>query len=182
MVAFQLGFGQAVKWSVRPTPATVRRLSESLPSWVRGFAAEPGDYLKTTLQRSLNQLNGAKLELAFALHVPGAKPLTVEDARVDWSEEGAERIVVAMLSIAGQDATSPAQMAEAERMVMSPWHALEAHRPLGSLNRARLSAYRASSEARAQANGVSLERDVAAKPVELATLDSLTVRRRSLRK
>jgi len=65
---------------------------------------------------------------------------------------------VATLSIAAQDATSSERMAQAERMVMSPWHALEAHRPLGSLNRARLPTYRASSEARAQANGVTLER------------------------
>jgi hypothetical protein len=155
LAAFLLGPKNTVKWSLRPTPATARALvSESLVTRLRGFITAPNHYLKHALQRSLDALNDTPLEFEVAVHVPGEAPLPVEDPTTDWRKLGARRVVVATLIIATQNAISPERLANAQTMVMSPWHSLAAHRPLGSLNRARLGAYLASSQERWRANGV----------------------------
>jgi hypothetical protein len=153
LAAFQLGPDLAVKWSVRPTAATTRALrAETWLESLRAFVAAPNDYLKSALQRSL----AMPLELEVALHIPAATVLPVEDPTIDWDKRGALRVVVASLTIAAQDATSDKRLAKAQDMVVSPWgHSLAAHRPLGSLNRARLGAYLASAQERWRANGVA---------------------------
>jgi hypothetical protein len=57
-------------------------------------------------------------------------------------------------------------MRRAEQMVFTPWNTLEAHRPLGSLTRGRLSVYRASSDYRRAMNAqlASHQRRVRARP------------------
>jgi len=114
---------------------------------VRDLTGDSSNYLRRSLQRSLDLLGDTPLVFEFALHVAREVPLPVEDPRFDWTELG-ERIPVATLSIGAQDATSAQRMASAEGMVMTPWHGLEAHRPLGSLNRGRLTTYLASARAR----------------------------------
>jgi hypothetical protein len=154
LTPFLMGPEQAVKFSVRPSAASRELLDgRSLASSLRDCIERPHDYLELALQRSLDALDGGQLELEFSVHLPSEAPLPVEDARVDWDERGASRVVAATLTIAAQDATSAARKAMAEAMVVTPWHALAAHRPLGSLNRARLSTYVASAEERARANG-----------------------------
>jgi hypothetical protein len=58
---------------------------------------------------------------------------------------------VGRLVVPKQDVTSEAGRALAERvsrMSFDPWHALEAHRPLGAMMRARNHAYRVSTKER----------------------------------
>jgi hypothetical protein len=155
MTAFLLGPERAVKFSVRPSRATAALLAaDTLGDFAADCWGHPGDYLRAALQRTLDALPGAStLELEFAVHFDPERELPVEDPRIDWDKLGATRVVVATLSIAKQDATSTQRMAAAERLNMNPWHALAAHRPLGSLNRARLEAYLASAEERARADG-----------------------------
>lgn len=155
LVPFLVGPNEAVKCSLAPTAATRAVLDESLADAARAFLHDPRDYLKSALQRSLDRLSGTSLVLEFALHVAGEDALPVEDPRQDWDALGAKRIVVATLTIDAQDATSALRMASAEDLVMTPWHGLAAHRPLGSLNRARLSAYLASQTERWKANGIT---------------------------
>jgi hypothetical protein len=153
LVPFLVGPNEAVKCSLAPTAATRAVLDESIAEAARAFLHDPSDYLKSALQRSLDRLNGTSLVLEVALHVAGEAALPVEDPRQDWDALGAKRIVVATLTIEAQDATSTLRMASAEDLVITPWHGLAAHRPLGSLNRARLSAYLASQTERWKANG-----------------------------
>jgi hypothetical protein len=78
----------------------------------------------------------------------------IEDATVPWREEDAPVLTVARLVIPQQDMASPRGgrvAAFVEALSFDPWHALEAHRPLGAVMRARSAAYRISTKERGAA-------------------------------
>ena len=89
--------------------------------------------------------HGAEFELRVQLCTdPDAMP--VEDASVPWPEDQSPYTAVARISIPAQDAYSPARQAYFDEVLsFQPAHALAAHRPLGSLMRARLRTYQALS-------------------------------------
>ncbi|MEH3145087.1 MAG: catalase family protein [Methylobacterium frigidaeris] len=75
--------------------------------------------------------------------------MPVEDASVEWPEGVSPYRTVARIALPQQDAFSPArQVFVDEVMAFRPGHSLAAHRPLGSLMRARLAVYPALSELR----------------------------------
>jgi catalase len=78
----------------------------------------------------------------------------IEDPTVEWDEEKAPFVTVATLTAGPQDTWSD-EMVQAvdEEMRFSVWTGIEAHRPLGNINRARKSAYRHSSDFRQRFNG-----------------------------
>ncbi len=80
----------------------------------------------------------------------------IEDTSVEWPEAESPYVTVATLLLPRQDAYG----AERQRFfddVLSfrPAHALAAHRPLGSVMRARLKVYQALSDFRHKANGAA---------------------------
>ncbi|MET9633195.1 catalase family protein [Lentzea sp. NPDC006480] len=84
-----------------------------------------------------------------------ADRMPVENASVLWPEELSPHQVVASLHLPAQDAYSDARRRYADDVLsFTPWHALEAHRPLGSIMRSRRSAYPRSSEFRHTFNGI----------------------------
>jgi hypothetical protein len=92
--------------------------------------------------------NEAVWELRVQLCTDREK-MPIEDASKVWPENESPFRLVAMLRIGPQAAWS----AERARLIddgmsFSPWHCLAAHRPLGSVMRARKVAYRASAEHR----------------------------------
>ena len=86
----------------------------------------------------------------------GARPSVryVEDPTLSWNSLADIVVPVAEIEIRGQDFTDPARLCQAENLSFTPWHCLEAHRPLGGLNRLRLQVYRASRSVRHRLNGV----------------------------
>lgn len=77
------------------------------------------------------------------------KTMPIEDASVVWPVEESPFLPVARISVASQPAwTEERSAALDDGLLFSPWHGLSAHRPLGSINRARQPAYQASGEAR----------------------------------
>ena len=75
----------------------------------------------------------------------------IEDASVTWPDDKSPQVEVATLTIPQQDPESAEGKALSERidaMSFDPWHAIEAHRPLGAVMRARAIAYRDSVIAR----------------------------------
>ncbi len=99
----------------------------------------------------------AQAQLALAPDNPAAeegdKDFPVEAADKKWPEEKSAWQTVARLAVAPQDSYSDArQLFVDERLSFSPWHALEAHRPLGGIMRSRLKAYEEASKYRAQRN------------------------------
>jgi hypothetical protein len=57
---------------------------------------------------------------------------------------------VATIVIEPQDIDNPLQATECEHLVLTPWHGLKEHRPLGGINRLRRDVYIASAKRRAQ--------------------------------
>ncbi|MGW2860189.1 hypothetical protein [Streptomyces sp. NPDC001205] len=96
--------------------------------------------------------------------------MPIEDASVLWPEELSAHELVAVLHLPAQDAYSDARRRYADDVLsFSPWHALEAHRPLGSIMRSRRAAYPASSDFRHRVNGVAPQEpsDIKELPPEL---------------
>ncbi len=98
---------------------------------VRYLRAEPAEFeLRVQLCTDLDQM-------------------PVENASVAWPEDQSPYVAVARLVIPSQEAYSPARQAYFDEVLsFQPAHALAAHRPLGSLMRARLATYQALSSYR----------------------------------
>jgi hypothetical protein len=80
--------------------------------------------------------------------------MPVEDASVPWPEEQSPYAVIGRITAKPQDAWSDANIRSVdEGMAFSPWHGLAAHRPLGSVMRARRVPYQKSAQFRAEHNG-----------------------------
>ena len=98
------------------------------------------------------QAHGAEFELRVQL-CTSLDRMPVEDASVPWPEGESPYVAVARLVLPVQDAYSPARQAYFDDVLsFQPAHALAAHRPLGSLMRARLATYQALSAYRHEQN------------------------------
>ncbi|MFK5597664.1 catalase family protein [Methylobacterium sp. WL30] len=83
--------------------------------------------------------------------------MPVEDAAAMWSEDESPYRPVARITAAPQDTWSDAMRAAVEdRLAFNPWTGLAAHRPLGSIMRARRPAYAAAREYRSRNNRVEI--------------------------
>ncbi|ALA59268.1 hypothetical protein NITMOv2_2862 [Nitrospira moscoviensis] len=79
--------------------------------------------------------------------------MPVEDASVRWPERLSPYIPVARLTVPPQEAWSEARSrAIDDGLSFTPWHGLAAHRPLGSIMRARRVVYEESARFRAEHN------------------------------
>ena len=78
--------------------------------------------------------------------------MPIEDATKKWSEQESPYLPVARIRLPHQEAYSEARQHYVEGLSFSPAHSLEAHRPLGSVMRARLAAYPAMAKLRRQGN------------------------------
>ena len=96
---------------------------------------------------------GAAFELRVQLATdPETTP--IEDASKEWPEEDNPYRTVATLRIPPQTAWSPERDADAARLSFRPANSLVAHRPLGSVMRARLFVYERLADWRREYNGV----------------------------
>ena len=96
--------------------------------------------------------NGAEWELRVQLRTDEAA-MPIEDASAEWPEDQSPYLPVARVTVPPQPAWSEARARQVDDgLAFSPWHGLEAHRPLGSVNRARLDAYVEGARFRAERN------------------------------
>ena len=144
-------FGPYVaKFCLRPVSATLQSLS--------GAPVENSeDSQRDAIQ---DALASGRTELVWELCAQlcrDEQTMPIEDASVEWPQEQSPFIAVATLHVPPQvswdDAESPGIE---DRLAFSPWHALQAHRPLGALNRARRVVMAASRAHRSQHNGCPL--------------------------
>ena len=121
------------------------RLSPVMQELLQRLGDGPGvlddeDALRTAVGFFMRQ-HSAEFELAVQL-CTDLRTTPVEDACVDWPEHASPYRAVARLVLPPQDAWSIARQAYVdETLSFSPAHALQAHRPLGGINRGRLKAY-----------------------------------------
>ena len=100
-------------------------------------------------------------EVAFELKAQlwaDAERQPIEDASVDWPISISPYRTVATIRMPRQDAYAPSRVRYFDEvMTFRPAHSLDAHRPLGSVMRARLQVYQALSAFRHRENGVASE-------------------------
>jgi catalase len=79
--------------------------------------------------------------------------MPIEDASKVWPEDQSPYVAVARITVKPQSAYDETRhQVLDEAIAFSPWHGIEAHRPLGSVMRARQPAYEMSSGFRAEHN------------------------------
>jgi len=93
----------------------------------------------------------AEFEVRIQLNTD-LEQMPIEDASAQWSEEASPYRPVARIRLPRQEAYSEARQQYVDGLSFSPAHTLEAHRPLGSIQRARLAAYPAMAKHRRQGN------------------------------
>ena len=71
--------------------------------------------------------------------------MPIEDPTVEWTSVWEK---LATIEIDAQDFDFPARWEWGNKLSFSPWHALDEHRPLGGINRARKIVYPASAHLR----------------------------------
>jgi hypothetical protein len=90
--------------------------------------------------------------------------MPVENPTVLWDSEP---ITLATITIKPQEFARTDQLEFCENLSFTPWHGIEAHRPIGGINRARREVYQATSKFRHEKNRV------ARKEPTIAVLDRL---------
>jgi hypothetical protein len=125
-----------VKWG--PYAARLRLLPAGPPR------ADALPDIKDELWARLKQPSVHQLQAQF--FVDEART-PIEDGSANWDEAAAPYVTIATLTLPAQS-EDPALAADVEARGFDPWHALEDHRPLGHVMRARKAAYFASQQAR----------------------------------
>ncbi|MCZ2497946.1 catalase [Xylophilus sp. Kf1] len=97
--------------------------------------------------------DGGEWELRVQLNTDLEK-MPIEDASVEWPQELSPFVAVARVRIGSQTGWSEERSkAVDDGLSFSPWHGLEAHRPLGNVMRARQAVYPSSAGFRGAATG-----------------------------
>lgn len=134
------------KLCAAPLSANVRALTGQL------IDNDGGDSALRDLVVAFFNEQGAEYELRAQL-CTGTDKMPIEDASVDWPQELSPYQPVAKLTIPPQQAYSHARRVFADDVLsFNPWHCIDEHRPLGSIMRARIKAYEASSAFRHERN------------------------------
>lgn len=134
---FLLGPDQVMRFRVRPRN----------PSSAEPAAGDP-NYLRNALVRRLQDKCHGPVVFDFEVQVRPASEIDadrdIENASSDWPAQIPFH-PVATLTIPLQVFDTPQLNAHCESLVFTPWHGLEAHRPLGGINRLRRAVYEASA-------------------------------------
>lgn len=141
-------FGEAnAKFRVMPDPAscptyTLPAQNQKLPNFLRN---------------ALNQqLSTDRMPACFVLQIQRqdpAKYMPIEDTSIEWQQSDAPFETVARIKVPAQDFDTPALNVQCDNQSFNPWFGLEAHRPIGGINRLRKAVYEAVSSYRHSRNG-----------------------------
>lgn len=130
------------KWQIAPVSPALLALTDAPVD-----LSDKPDGLRAALSQYF-AANGAEWELRVQL-CTDPKTMPIEDASVPWPEDESPFVPVARVRVGPQASWNEALSAEMDDgLSFSPWNGLAAHRPLGSVNRARFAAYQASATAR----------------------------------
>ena len=124
-------------------------------------ASDRHDGIREDVASAMAQADGV-WELRVQL-LRDREKMPVEDATVAWDEKLSPFVAVARLTVPAQAGWSEEKSATVDDcMRFSPWNGLEAHRPLGRINRIRRDSYDLSARFRAQTNGCPMHEPSAA--------------------
>jgi len=121
------------------------------------------DALQEVIRETLID-GGGTWELQVQLNTD-LEAMPIEDASVEWDEKASPYRTVGRITVAPQLSLGTDLAAQVDdQTFFSPWHGLAAHRPLGSVNRARRQTYEMSANFRGSFNGCPMHDMVAAPP------------------
>ena len=144
ITAYKLG-PHNIKFSARPCEQYTRQT---------GIAQDGPDFLRKTLVKDLSG-SDACFDFMVQLQMP-EKNMSIEDPTIEWLESDSPFIPLAKIIIPAQQFDTPEQDNFCENLSFAPWHALEAHQPIGQFNRMRRHVYPASSGYRHAQNHVAV--------------------------
>ncbi|MGO2767145.1 catalase family protein [Pseudomonas taetrolens] len=136
-------FGTAnAKFRVAPDP-------DSCPAYT---LPEQNQALPNFLRSALNQqLSTDRVPACFVLQIQrqnANRYMPIEDTSIEWQESDSPFETVARIEVPAQDFDTPGQNLRCDNLSFSPWHGLEAHQPIGGINRLRKAVYDAVSQYR----------------------------------
>lgn len=140
-------FGEAnAKFRVMPDsdscPAyTLPKQNQDLPNFLRNALTQ--------------QLSTDRVPVCFVLQIQrqdANRFMPIEDTSIEWREQDAPFETVARITLPPQDFDTPAQNLQCDNLSFNPWFGLEAHRPIGGINRLRKAVYEAVSDYRHSRN------------------------------
>ncbi|MHC8325754.1 catalase family protein [Pseudomonas sp. LB1P83] len=140
-------FGDAnAKFRVMPDP-------DSCPAYT---LPTQNQKLPNFLRNALNQqLSTDRVPACFVLQIQRQDPdkyMPIEDTSIEWKEKDAPFETVARIKLPAQDFDTPALNLQCDNQSFNPWFGLEAHRPIGGINRLRKAVYEAVSDYRHSRN------------------------------
>ncbi|MFJ5240816.1 catalase family protein [Pseudomonas neuropathica] len=140
-------FGEAnAKFRVAPAPDncpdyTLPKQNHDLPNFLRS---------------ALNQqLSTDRIPACFVLQIQrqdANKYMPIEDTSIEWREQDSPFETVARITLPPQDFDTPARNLTCDNLSFNPWFGIEAHRPIGGINRLRKAVYEAVSDYRHSQN------------------------------
>lgn len=142
MTPYRLG-DEAVKLTLIPSPNNRRG------SFWRRLGPRSKDYLREGMSDYLGDRSAA-FDLLVQFQTD-AERMPIEDPTIRWTSPFHR---VATLTIPPQTFESPEQREFCENLSFTPWHSLEAHRPLGGINRTRKIVYEQLARIRNRLNAV----------------------------
>jgi hypothetical protein len=139
---YRFGADRVVKYSLLPTSGFQTPLPSPLTD----------SYLTDAMEKRLTQ---RKQDVTFDFAVQFRKgDMPMHDSSPRWDETASPFVKVATLTIPAQTFRTEERTRLAEALSFSPGHARVEHRPLASINRARMRIYRALSDFRHQRTGL----------------------------
>ncbi|MNM86996.1 hypothetical protein D3C81_991660 [compost metagenome] len=140
-------FGEAnAKFRVMPDP-------DNCPAY---NLPEQNRKLPNFLRNALNQqLSTDRVPACFALQIQrqdANRYMPIEDTSIEWRESDAPFETVARIKVPAQDFDTPALNLQCDNQSFNPWFGVEAHRPIGGINRLRKAVYEAVSDYRHSRN------------------------------
>ncbi len=140
-------FGEAnAKFRVMPDPDncpayTLPKQNQDLPNFLRS---------------ALNQqLSTDRVPACFVLQIQrqdANRFMPIEDTSIEWREQDSPFQTVAKITLPPQDFDTPALNLLCDNLSFNPWFGIEAHRPIGGINRLRKAVYEAVSDYRHSRN------------------------------
>lgn len=150
-------FGEAnAKFRVMPDPDncpayTLPKQNQDLPNFLRS---------------ALNQqLSTDRVPACFVLQIQRQdthKFMPIEDTSIEWREQDSPFETVARITLPAQDFDTPALNLQCDNLSFNPWFGIEAHRPIGGINRLRKAVYEAVSDYRHSQNATATQSPVGA--------------------
>jgi catalase len=103
----------------------------------------------------IQQLSTDRMPACFVLQIQRQDParyMPIEDTSIEWQQNDAPFETVARIKVPAQDFDTPALNVQCDNQSFNPWFGLEAHRPIGGINRLRKAVYEAVSDYRHSRN------------------------------